>query len=521
VSGSTPPEDFVTGRSHASLPAAVHGWAFDRPNAPALRQGDVILSWKQLDEAILNVARALETQGVTAQDRVMLLGENSLEWVIAFLGCQRARIIVAPTNTRISATQVTEQARVLDAQLIVVGEELSYMVTEASAAGFPTISLTALCAQGGARGHDSSEAPPMPFATSTDTALVSFTSGTTGIPKGATISHGALYEMSRSFSSYFGTGPEDTTLVMVPIFHNTGFVDQLGHMVVSGGATAILPRYKTSLTAIELVDNPVTYLAAVPSMLRMLMLHDAAEQVFSGIRTIMFGGSPMPGAWTDELLRRWPHLELVHAYGLTEFTSVCTFLPPDMVSTKGESVGLPLPGVEVAVMVNGEEVDDGEFGEIWIAGPTRMTGYWKRPDLTSQKVVGSWLRTGDIGRVDSEGFLWLAGREDDVINRGGEKILPPFVESHISHHQLVAAASVFSYPDEVLQQRVAAAVQLRSGTAFDEADLKRFLIQVMPDYAIPDKWVVYDELPLNPSGKIDRRAVAAEFMANRERAQDA
>jgi acyl-CoA synthetase (AMP-forming)/AMP-acid ligase II len=451
----------------------------------------------------------------------MLLGENSLEWVIAFLACQRARIIVAPTNTRVSATQVVEQARVLDARLIVVGDELSDMVEEASAAGFASVSLNAICAQAGEHDDGSIEAESMQFATSTDTALVSFTSGTTGVPKGATISHGALYEMSSSFSDYFETGPQDNTLVMVPIFHNTGFVDQLGHMIVSGGSTSLLPRYRTTLAANELVNNPVTYLAAVPSMLRMLMLHEAAEQIFSTIRTIMFGGSPMPGAWTDELVRRWPHLRLVHAYGLSEFTSVCTFLPPDMVTTKGESVGLPLPGVEIAVMADGEQVAAGEYGEVWMSGPTRMIGYWKRPDLTSEKFVGPWLRSGDIGRLDAEGYLWLAGRVDEVINRGGEKILPNFVESHISHHPRIASVSVFPYPDEVLQQRVAAAVELRQGAEFDEADLKRFLAQSMPDYAVPDIWVVYDELPLNAAGKIDRRAVAADFDAHRGQSKGA
>ncbi len=502
----------MTGHQDHSLPAVVHEWGSLRPHDPALRQGDVVLTWHQLDEAVLASAKALLARGISPGDRVMLLGENSVAWVTTFLGCQRARIIVAPTNTRISPTQVVEQARVLDARCIVFDGELADMVAEASGAGFSCLDLEDLraAATGGiADGVDAS----MPFATSAETALVSFTSGTTGVPKGATISHGALYEMSRSFSTYFETGPDDSTLVMVPIFHNTGFVDQLGHMIVSGGMTSLLARYKTTIAVCELIEHPVTYLASVPSMLRMLMLHDEADEVFTAIDIIMFGGSPMPGAWTDELLRRWPHLRLVHAYGLSEFTSVCTFLPPRMVSTKGESVGLPLPGVEISVMSDGQEVEIGETGEVWIAGPTRMTGYWDRPDLTAEKFVGRWLRSGDLGRIDAEGYLWLAGREDDVINRGGEKILPTFVESQISRHTSVAAASVFSYADDVLQQRVAAAVELRAGSTFDEASIRLLLAQNIPDYSIPDTWVLYDKLPLTASGKIDRRAVAADYAA--------
>jgi long-chain acyl-CoA synthetase len=511
----------MTGNHDLSLPAAVHAWASLRPHAPALRQGEIVLTWKQLDQSVMTCARTLQRRGLAAGDRVMLLGENSLDWVVVFLGCQRARIIVAPTNTRLSPAQVAAQARVLDARCIIVDDELSGLTIDADADGFECVNLDDLLSAARSAEPGPDATVPLPLASSTEAALVSFTSGTTGVPKGATISHGALYEMSRSFSTYFETGPEDSTLVIVPIFHNTGFVDQLGHMIVSGGMTSLLARYRTGLAVRELIEHPVTYLAAVPSMLRMLMLHNAAEQVFAGIHVIMFGGSPMPGAWTDELLRRWPHLRLVHAYGLSEFTSVCTFLPPDMVSTKGESVGRPLPGVDIVVMADGEPVETGEIGEVWMSGPTRMTGYWQRPDLTSEKFAGRWLRSGDLGRIDSDGLLWLAGRVDDVINRGGEKVLPMFVESQIARHPSVAAASVFPYPDDVLQQRVAAAIELRPGLAFDEADVTSLLTQSMPDYAIPDRWVVYDELPLTAAGKVDRRAVATAFAVGLGPAQKA
>ncbi|GAB3199077.1 class I adenylate-forming enzyme family protein [Nocardioides hungaricus] len=497
------------GTPEHTLPAVVHKWASRRPQGLALRQGERSLTWRQLDKAVQASARALLARGLVAGDRVMLLGENSVEWVVTFLGAQRARIIVAPTNTRLSPAQVAEQARVLDAQAVIFGAELVDLVAEARDAGFACVEVSVLAAAAAELLEDPEGPEGLPFAAAEEPALVSFTSGTTGVPKGATISHGALYEMARSFSTYFQTGPDDTTLVMVPIFHNTGFVDQLAHMILSGGATSLLSRYRTSLAVEELVEHPVTYLAAVPSMLRMLMMHEGADQVFDGIGSIMFGGSPMPGAWTEEVGSRWPHLRLVHAYGLSEFTSVCTFLPPDMVSTKGESVGLPLPGVDVKVMADGRKAEVRETGEVWISGATRMIGYWRRPDLTSEKFVDRWLRTGDLGYLDDDGYLWLAGRQDDVINRGGEKILPTFVESQIARHASIATASVFAYPDEVLQQRVAAAVELRAGWSFDEDALRLHLAQSMPDYAIPDRWVLYDELPLTASGKVDRRAVAA------------
>lgn len=247
-------------------------------------------------------------------------------------------------------------------------------------------------------------------------------------------------------------------------------------------------------------------------MFRMLMEVPRADEVFGALEKIMYGGSPMPGAWSHELHSRYPHLDLVHAYGLSEFTSVCTFLPPDLVLTKGESVGRPLPGVEVSVIDEaGATVPVGGSGEVVLRGATCMDGYWREPILTAEKFSGDWLRTGDIGRLDEDGLLWLQGRVDDVINRGGEKILPSHVESCIARFVDVREASVFGYHDPVLQQRVAAAITLREGATYDAGLLRAHLAELLPDYAIPDQWVVYDELPLTGSGKVDRRAVAAAF----------
>lgn len=486
-----------------SLSEAVARWAATRPGGLAVRCGEQSLTWLELDEALTCFVAALRARAVAAGDRVVLLGENSLEWVVAFLGCQRGDNVVVPMNTRLAQSQVVAQVTKVEAKVV---------LHDAAASAVPGVQCLELEAfvrdartdRGAAPADQTGEAP----------ALISFTSGTTGIPKGAVISHSALSAMAQAFSSYFETGPYDSTLVLVPIFHNTGFADQLAHMVVSGGTTSLLRRYRTGDAAAELIAHPATFLAAVPSMLRMLMLHDEADTIFRGVRVIMYGGSAMPEAWVHELRRRWPHLELIHAYGLSEFTSVCTFLPSELAATRAESVGKPLPGVEVRIVdESGHDTEPGELGEVWLSGPTRMLGYWNEPRLTAEKMSGQWLRTGDVGRVDAEGLLWLHGRADDVINRGGEKIMPTFVESHIARHEVIGAACAFGYPDEILQQRVAAAIEIRSGSEFDEQELGNFLRSSLPDYAVPDRWVVYDALPLNASGKFDRRAIQAEFIA--------
>ncbi|MEU1996726.1 class I adenylate-forming enzyme family protein [Nocardia gamkensis] len=487
-----------------SLSEAVANWAATRPSALALRCGEHTLTWSELDEALTRFVAALRARDVVAGDRVVLLGENSLEWVVAFLGCQRGDNVVVPLNTRLAQSQVVQQVTKVEAELVL------HDAAAAAVPGARCLELEAFVRE--ARTDRGAAAPEM--TTGEAPALISFTSGTTGVPKGAVISHSAISALARAFSGYFGTGPDDSTLVLVPIFHNTGFADQLAHLVVSGGTTSLLRRYRTGDAAAELIAHPATFLAAVPSMVRMLMLHDDAEEIFRGVRTIMYGGSAMPEPWVHELLRRWPHLALVHAYGLSEFTSVCTFLPHELAATKAESVGLPLPGVEVRIVdESGVDAEPGALGEVWLSGPTRMLGYWDEPQLTAAKMSGRWLRTGDVGRIDADGLLWLHGRADDVINRGGEKIMPTFVESHIARHETIGAACAFGYPDDILHQRVAAAVEVRSGTVFDEQELVGFLRAAMPDYAVPDRWVVYDALPLNASGKFDRRAVRADLIA--------
>ncbi|MGU3502361.1 class I adenylate-forming enzyme family protein [Mycobacterium sp. C31M] len=489
-----------------SLSGAVTHWAATQPRSIALRCGGTTLTWSELDAALTRFGAVLHDRGVHVGDRVVLLGENSLEWVVAFLGCHRAQVIVVPMNTRLAQSQVAAQVAKVDATLVL--HDPGFGGTDlVELTGTPWLELTVLLAE-----IDNSRLESVVVKHHSEDAdvpaLISFTSGTTGTPKGAVISSAAMTELAHAFSNYFETGPDDSTLIMVPIFHNTGFADQLAHMVASGGTTSLLRRYRTADAAAELIAHPATFLAAVPSMLRMLMLHHDADVIFAGVRVIMYGGSAMPEAWVQELQRRWPHLRLVHAYGLSEFTSVCTFLPSDLAATKAESVGLPLPGVALRIVDDsGDDVAPGGLGEVWLSGPTRMLGYWDEPGLSSEKMTGQWLRTGDVGRIDDDGLLWLHGRADDVINRGGEKIMPTFVESHIARHETIAAACAFGYADDILQQRIAAAIETRAGAAFDEQELVGFLRTCLPDYAIPDRWIVYDALPVNASGKFDRRAL--------------
>ncbi|MCX5240408.1 acyl--CoA ligase [Streptomyces prunicolor] len=494
-----------------TLPAALRGWARESPDRVALRHGAEQLTYAELDTGVDRVAITLAARGVAKGDRVVLIGQNSVAWVVAYLACLRLGVVVAPANNRLNPGQLSDQCELTEAKAVLYDASTAELVRDSAQSDREVIELGELLR----RADDSAEpaAPALPDAPSPgDLALISFTSGTTGVPKGAMLSHEALFKGALAVAEFHGSTQDDSTLVLVPIFHNTGFNDQFGHMLVVGGRTHLLTKYRTADAIAELRERPVTFLAAVPSILRMLMMSEEAEHIYGPASKLFFGGSPMPATWIDELLDRWPHLRLTHAYGLSEFTSIVSFLPHELVASKGESVGLPAPRVQLKVVDGqGRRQSPGVTGEVWVSGPTRMTGYWRQPGLTEKKFKGEWLRTGDLGYLDDEGLLWLTGRVDDVINRGGEKILPSFVESCIAQRPDVGQVVVFGIDDPVLQQRVAAAVEPRPNTLFDERAARDHLAQRLPDYAVPERWTVYDKLPLTASGKVDRREVARRF----------
>ncbi|MFH0175903.1 class I adenylate-forming enzyme family protein [Streptomyces cacaoi] len=494
-----------------TLDGVLRGWAERTPHRPALRHSAEEWSYARLDDAVTRVAGALRAGGVSPGDRVVQVGHNSTAWVILYLAALRTGAIIAPANDRLNPSQFREQCELLGAAVVLHDAEHLPLVADLNGSVFSVKEAQAFVDAALRQPAKPVGEPPV----SSDTALISFTSGTTGSPKGAMLSHEALLRGSAVFAEYVESTQDDSTTVLSPLFHNTGFVDQLGHMLVVGGCTNLLTRYRTAAAVAEFAERPTTFITAVPSVLRLLMVADGADHVFHNARTVLFGGSPMPEAWSTELRSRWPQLRLVHGYGLTEFTSACTLLPPELVAECGESVGFPAPGVRMRLVDEEERpVPVGVAGEVQVAGATRMLGYWSNPELTAAKLSGEWLRTGDLGHLDDRRLLWLDGRVDDVINRGGEKVLPAFVEACIAELPSVAESSVFGAPDPVLQYRVAAAVLLRPGHVFDEAAARAQLARRLPDYAVPERWVVREELPRTASGKVDRREVLRQFMSD-------
>lgn len=488
-------------------------WATVDPDRLALTEGDREWSYGALLQEVLAGQARLENLGVVAGDRVAIVGSNSAAWVTAFLSVLRAGAVAIPTNYRVSGKQLVSLIR-LSAPRVVLADDAGRRVLAGSAGDLDCV-VSDL--EPVASGHVGPRAPVKRSAT--DTALISFTSGTTGAPKGAVISHGALLASALAFGPILGLDRGDLTTTLVPLFHNTGYVDQLAHMLTICGTLDVLPEFHTKAAVSTLQRRPAQYLATVPSILRLLMLHPSADELFAPCRVITFGGSPMPPAWSQEMAQRWPHLRLLHGYGLTEFTSATHILPAKDLLARGASVGPPLPGVECDIW-NEEErpVPAGTVGEVVVAGPMRMDGYWQRPEETAAKIRERWLKTGDLGHLSADGYLTIHGRATHVINRGGEKINPMHLEEVLCRLPSVAECAVVSGPHPVLQERVLAAVSARPGLRFDEAQARALLAEEVPDYAIPERFVTCADLPHNAAGKVDRAGVRSLVLAALETA---
>ena len=393
----------------ATLPAALDRWVDLRPDFPALSQGYRALTYRQLVAEVDDVAGRLAALGVEPGGRVALLGTNSLEWVVCFLAALRCGAIAVPMNYRLSSNELSRQLQLCEPTAILSDRSSLDRLERVDLP--PGATLMTLGHIGDGPLSSVRRAPCDLAELEPDTpAVISFTSGTTGRPRGATITHGGLVHSAAALVDRFQTGSTDSTTVLVPLFHNTGFVDQLGHLLLVGGRIDLVPRFGVTAALDALEARPATYLIAVPSIVRMLMLHERRDVAFECCRVLAYGGSSMPVAWIDELLQAWPHLRLFNVYGLTEFTSATHILGPEEVRARPDSVGRPVIGVRHRVVDSaGCAVPAGETGEIEVAGPMRMAGYWRDDAATAAAFRDGWLRTGDLGSIDADDLLVVHG----------------------------------------------------------------------------------------------------------------
>ena len=524
---------------HETFAASVHAY----PDADALVDGATRWSYTALDAQVGRLAAGLRALGIGRGERVALLLSNRAEFVVALYATQRLGAVTVPLSIREPGPGLAYMLAQCGARAIVHDVDLAERVpgpdampgllriattvnTEAPACGLPLVEALALAERarwataGGADtlvayesllAHGALDEPVA--VDEEDTAIILYTSGTTGRPKGAMLTHLSIVHSLMHFRLGMALAPATRTILAVPASHVTGVVAIIGAAIAAAGATIVMPEFKASRFLALAARERLTYTILVPAMYKLCLLDPSFDRHDLGAwRVGGFGGAPMPAATIDELARRLPGMGLMNAYGATETSSPVTMMPAQFTRTNLDSVGLVLPCADVLVMDDaGRECAPGETGELWIGGPMVVPGYWDNPEASAREFTAGYWRSGDLGSVDADGFVRVFDRKKDMINRGGYKIYSVEVENLMVAYPGVVEAAVVSQPCPVLGERVHAVVHA-DDAELDLAKLRAWCAERLADYKVPETIVRWaGPLPRNANGKLLKRVLREGF----------
>jgi long-chain acyl-CoA synthetase len=481
----------------------------DRADLAAIRQGDLTLTYAELAAAVGQIAAFLRKEGVVAGDRVAVMLPNVAAFPVLSYGALAAGAVLVPMNPLLKGREVEHYLGDSGASLVLAWEPSAGEAAKgAAAAGARVIPVAAADADAAALRDGLEPAADWADRDDDDDAVILYTSGTTGTPKGAQLTHGGLRRNAEiTARSLIGAGTDDVIMGCLPLFHVFGLTCGLNAALASGACLALLPRF-TPDAALEVIGrDKVTVFEGVPTMYSAMLHHPAKTDAdVSSLRVCVSGGAAMP----VEVLRGFESAFgciILEGYGLSETSPVASFNHPHAVRKPG-SIGTPIEGVEMRVVdANGEDVLSGEVGEIAIRGHNVMKGYWGRPAATAEAIPDGWFRTGDLARTDEDGYFFIVDRKKEMIIRGGYNVYPREIEEALYEHPAVAEVAVIGIPDSSLGEEVGAAVALKPGAAATPQELRAFAKERVAAYKYPRHVWLVDELPKGPTGKILRRSV--------------
>jgi acyl-CoA synthetase (AMP-forming)/AMP-acid ligase II len=429
------------------------------------------------------------------------------------LAAARLGLILVPLNPRQAAPEIEYAVNDCGPCLVVADEECEVNIPPRSA----LLSVRAIFVVG--QSHERNESyeslladdiPSSPASIHEEHAFcILYTSGTTGKPKGAVLTHLGIVHSMLHYQLAMSLRPGEVTLLAVPASHVTGLVALILTTIMVGGSLVIMRAFKARDFIRLAARERMTYTLMVPAMYNLCLLdEDLGKFDLSTWRIGGFGGAPMFEATITQLSARLPRLKLFNVYGATETTSPVTVLPLDDNGHRADSVGAALPCVDLKIVdERGEQVAAGSTGELWIGGPMVVPGYWGNPSASSEAFVSGFWRSGDIVSLDPDGFLRVLDRKKDVINRGGYKIYCVEVENVLSEHEEVIECAVVGRADSVLGERVHAFVVTRGGTTSPDR-LRQYCLQRLSDYKVPEYFTLRTSpLPRNANGKILKAAL--------------
>jgi long-chain acyl-CoA synthetase len=476
-------------------------------DAVAIKLDDAELTYSQLDGASAHVAGLLKSKGVEPGDRVGIMLPNVPYFPVVYYGILRLGAVVVPMNVLLKGREVEFYLNDPEAKVLFAWHDFGDAAEEGASG---TDAEVVLVKPGEFEDMVGSAEPLTDVAdcSSDDTAVILYTSGTTGTPKGAELTHDNLTSnVETILDTLIQIKDDDVVLGALPLFHSFGQTCGLNSCIAAGGTLTLIPRFDPDKALEIIARDRVTIFEGVPTMYVAMLHADGADSAdTSTLRLCVSGGSAMPG----EVLRAFEDkfgCKILEGYGLSETSPVASFNHPDRERKVG-SIGTPVAGVEMRVVDDeGGDVEQGEVGEIAIRGPNVMKGYWRKDDATAEVMQDGWFLTGDMAKVDEDGYFFIVDRKKELIIRGGYNVYPREVEEALYGHPAVQEAAVVGVPDDRLGEEVGAAVVLKSGEDVSADELREYAKGEVANYKYPRKIWIVDELPKGPTGKILKREV--------------
>jgi fatty-acyl-CoA synthase len=496
--------------SEDNFASCVTAHARRAPERPALRDAERTLSYGAFDDRCARAARALLARGVSRGERVGLLLGNRSATLEAVLAAARLGAIAVPLNTRLAPPEVAEQLGDARPALLLHEESLGPLAEAACAAlrrapaRLAVPAWEAALAAAAPRHEVAAVSPEEPM-------ILMYTSGTTGMPKGALLPHRKTLYNCRNAGAFFRLSADDRVLVVVPLFHSFGLSILSLPALWAGAALVLQPRFDAEAVWRAVAAERITYFGGVPTMFPPLLgALDGGRPDLSSVRFLFTAGAAIPVELIHAFAARG--LALKQGFGQTETSILCCLDAADAVRKAG-SVGKPVPHAELRIVrreslvrppAAWEDCAVGESGEIVVRGPITMTGYWERPEATAETIRDGWLLTGDLGRFDAEGFVTLDGRSKELFISGGENVYPRQVEAVYETHPAVREVAVVGEPDPRWGEVGCAYVVLAPGARLDAEELTRFGRERLAAFKVPRRFVAVPSLPRTASGKVQK-----------------
>ncbi|MFI5526152.1 class I adenylate-forming enzyme family protein [Streptomyces platensis] len=520
------------------------------PDRTALVYFDGRLSYAETDALSDGVAAHLAERGFRRGDRAAVMLQNTPHFVLALLGVWKAGGVVVPVNPMYKSAEMRHILDDAEVTAVICADHTWDGFLRATAAGAPSVRIVLTAHERDLQTRDDLRvlhgerlgpqqdaddlltvarwalgAPPAPLRqrgrirvapadpelTAGDIALISYTSGTSGTPKGATNTHGNITYNAERQRTGLGLPEGASYFALAPLFHITGMVCQLAACIANQGTLVLTYRFEAGVVLDAFLEHRPAYTVGPSTAYMALMAHpEVTRDHFASFRTMSSGGAPLPPALVEKFRTGFgPYVH--NGYGLTECTAPCASVPPGReapVDKVSGTLAVGVPGADTVVRIIGEDGRDlpfGEPGEIAVRGPQVVPGYWRRPDATAEALPDGELRTGDIGFMDRDGWLYVVDRKKDMINASGFKVWPREVEDVLYSHPAVREAAVVGVPDAYRGESVKAYVSLRPGTATEPAELAAYCKERLAAYKYPRAVEILAELPKTTSGKILRR----------------